>query len=360
MSRLSFYLTRQYLTQAMSLFAAVIFLVMINQALKLFDLITSKGQSIFTLFGQALLTTPPLSRAMFYICIGIGIARTLGSLQVSHELHTIHATRRIGGLWNSIFVTATIAALAVGLLAHWLEPLAYRSYADWTEQVAADLVGRTLEPNKFREVSPGLIVQIGGRLRDGTVTDFFADDTRQPGARRTYEARQAIISSDDEGLYLSLSDGRLQNQTEDGNLTEVAFADYKLGLEGLTQDSVSRSRIDEKTTWDFFQIAQTRPLDKYEFANVQGRFMEIPRVYVMCLLVAVLAGYPRGQRRGPVIPLEIFIVTIALADRIITDSSKILGVHGLSGVAFLFAISVGVMIWRGIERRLPRFGKAVS
>ena len=122
MSRLSIYLSRQYLASALSLFGAVAFLVWINQTLKLFDLVTAKGQSLLTLIGQSLLTTPPLSRAMLYICIGIGIARTLNALQVSRELHTIHATRRIGALWSSLFVTATVSALAVGLLAHWIEP----------------------------------------------------------------------------------------------------------------------------------------------------------------------------------------------------------------------------------------------
>lgn len=354
MSRLSFYLSRQYVAQAMSLFAAVAFLVWINQTLKLFELVTAKGQSLVTLLGQSVLITPPLSRAMLYICFGIGIARTLESLQISHELHTIHATRRIGALWHSFFFTATVAAVAVGLLAHWIEPLAHKVYGEWTEQVAADLVGRALTPHRFREVTPGFIVEIGGRLPDGTITDFFADDSRDPTSRKTYEARRATINSDDQGLYLALENGRIQYQSGDGSFTEVAYGSYQLGLESIAQDSVSRSQIDETTTYEFYLIAQQRELNPYELWNLEARWMEIPRMYAMCLLVAALAGFPRGRRGGPRVPLEIVIVVIALVDRILSDQMIMFDIKGLPGVVLLLAIAALVAVWRNLTRYLPR------
>ncbi len=354
MSRLSIYLSRQYFGHALSLFAAVVFLVWINQALRLFELVTAKGQSLITLLGQSLLTTPPLSRAMLYICVGIGIARTLNALAISHELHTIHATRRIGALWSSLFVTATVAALAVGLVAHWLEPTARKAYGDWTQQVAADLVSRALEPNRFREISPGFIVEISGRLPDGTVTDFFAHDSRNPDSRRTYEARRASINSDDEGLYLALEDGLIQNRSGDGDLTEVRFATYQIGLDSIAQTATRRDYIDETTTLEFLNIAQQRPLARYEVWNIQGRFMELPRMFAICLVAALLTGFPRGRQIGFKLPVEIVIVIIALLDRIITDQGKLFDIHGLSGVAFLLAVAGAVAATRVLAPHLPR------
>ena len=353
MSRLSIYLSRQYAGHALSLFAAMVFLVWINQALKLFELVTAKGQSLITLLGQSLLTTPPLSRAMFYICVGIGIARTLSALAVSHELHTIHATRRIGALWSSLIVTATAAALIVGLVAHWIEPAARKAYGDWTQQVAADLVSRALEPHRFREISPGFIVEISGRLPDGTVTDFFAHDYRDPVSRRTYEARRASINSDDNGLYLALEDGLIQNRVGDGPLTEVRFATYQIGLDSISQTSTRRDDIDETSTLEFLKIMQQRPLGQYEVWNIEGRFMEIPRMYAICLLAALLTGFPRGRQIGFKVPVEIVIVIVALLDRIITDQVKLFDIHGLSGVVFLLAISGAIAFSRAIARRLP-------
>lgn len=349
MSRLSIYLSRQYAGHALSLFAAVVFLVWINQTLKLFELVTAKGQSLITLLGQSALTTPPLSRAMLYICVGIGIARTLSALAVSHELHTIHATHRIGALWSSVIATATVASLAVGLVAHWLEPMARHAYGDWTQQVAADVVSRALEPHQFREISPGFIVEIGGRLPDGTVTDFFAHDSRDAASRRTYQARQASINSDDEGLYLALEEGLIQNRAGDGDLTEVRFATYQIGLDSISQAATQRDYIDETPTHDFLKIAQQRP----EIWNIQARFMELPRMYAICLLAALLTGFPRGRQFGFKLPVEIIIVIIALFDRIITDQVKLFDIHGLSGVTFLVAAGGCVAVTRLAASRLP-------
>ena len=358
MSRLALYLSRQYLAQGLFLFAAVVFLVWINQALRLFDLVTAKGQSLLTLLGQSFLTTPPLSRAMLHICIGIGIVRTLETLQSTRELHTIHATRRISALWQSILITATVSAMGVGLLAHWLEPMAYRSYADWAEQVAADLVGRALEPRQFREVTPGFIVEIGGRLPDGTLTDFFADDSRDANSRRTYEARRATINADDNGLYLSLEDGRIQYEAPGGSFTEVGFANYQLGLESIAVDGPRRSNIDETTTFEFHFIARDRTLGQYETWNLQGRWMELPLMFAMCFLAVAMAGFPRGGRKGPPVPMEIAIVIIALTDRIITDQVMLFNIKGLSGVVFLTLIAVAIMAGRAIAPHIPHRQRA--
>ncbi len=353
MSRLSIYLSRQYAAHGLSLFVAVVFLVWINQTLKLFDLVTAKGQSLLTLFGQSILTTPPLSRATLYICVGIGIARTLEALQASYELHTIHATRRTAALWSSLLVTATLAALAVGLVAHWLEPMARKAYGEWTQQIAADLVSRALEPNRFSEIAPGFVVEIGGRLPDGTVTDFFANDSRNPDSRRTYQARRASINSDDKGLYLALRDGQIQNQSGDGSLTEVAFASYQIGLDSIAQTEAHRDYIDETSTFDFMRIAATRALTSYEVWNLESRWMEIPRVYAMCLLAMLLTGFPRGRQSGFRVPVEIVIVIIALLDRILSDQFLLFDVKGLLGVVLLLAAAGAVATGRRVGRYLP-------
>lgn len=358
-SRLSNYLSRQYLASALSLFAAVAFLVWINQTLRLFELVTAKGQSPLTLMGQALLTTPPLSRAMLYICIGIGIARTLNALQVSRELHTIHATRRIGALWSSLFVTATAAALAAGLLAHWIEPVARASFGNWTEQVAADVVERVLEPHRFREITPGFVVQIGDRLPDGTIIDFFADDSRDPKSRKTYEARRASIHSDANGLYLSLEEGSIQNQV--GNsFTEVAFAAYQLGLDNLAEEAARRNKIDETTTYQFYLISQKRKLNDYQRWNIEARWMEIPRMYAMCLFVLSLTGFPRAGRSQFGVPVEIVVVVVALIDRIISDQVTVFNLKGLSGVVLLAGSALAIFGVRMLRPYLPRLRRRAT
>ena len=360
MSRLSLYLSRQYLTQGIALFSAVVFLVWISQALRLFDLVTEKGQSLMTLLGQSVLTTPPLSRAMLHICIGIGIVRTLETLQQTHELHTIHATRRVNALWSSILITSATIALAIGLLAHWIEPLSYRYYADWTEQVAADLVGRALEPHRFREVTPGFVVQIEGRLPDGTITGFFADDSRDAETRRTYEARRATINSDAEGLYLALEDGRIQYQAVDMSFTEVNFASYQIGLESIAQDAPHRNSIDEATTLDLLMLSQQRELSDYERSAVERRWMEIGLAFAIGLFAVAIAGFPRGRSTGPRLPNEVIIILVAFTGRIVTDQVLIFNITGMSGFVFVVGLALVVLVFRFAAPFLPRIRRRIA
>ena len=60
MARLSRYLLRLFWSEAMALFAVAAFLLFLIQCLRLFDLVSDKGQNVLTLIGQALLTMPGL------------------------------------------------------------------------------------------------------------------------------------------------------------------------------------------------------------------------------------------------------------------------------------------------------------
>lgn len=360
MSRLSRYLIRQYAAHGLALLGAVVFLVWITQALRLFDLITAKGQDLFTLAGQSLLTTPPLARATIYICIAIGIVRTLKAMQVSRELHSIHAGRRIGALWSSLIATALAGALAVGVVSHWAEPASRNAYNDWSARIAADLVGRTLEPHRFREITPDFVVEIGGRRSDGTITDFFAHDARDPEATKTYQARSATIASDKEGLYLALTDGVLQYYRSDGTFSEVRFAGYQLGLDKLAREATPRSQLEETTSLTLLADAQTRALSPVEIGELQSRSMESLRVLAMCLLVGAIAGFPTARRGRTYLPLEVTVVSLAMVDRVMTDFLPLPAVKGATGVLMLFAIGLVVMVWRLGNFHLPRFGKVAA
>src|SRR5690606_5121982 len=120
--------------------------------------------------------------------IGIGLARALRSLQMSQELHIIHSSRRTAALFGAITVYAVGGTLLVLLLTNIIEPGTRRAFNAWSASVAADLVGRTLTPHRFVEVTPGVTLVIGSRGSNGQLGNFFADDNRSPALRRTYQA----------------------------------------------------------------------------------------------------------------------------------------------------------------------------
>lgn len=319
MLRLTRYLTVQFYGQALSFLAVAVVLVWVTQTLRLFDLVTAKGQDLLTLLGQSVLTTPPLARAILFFCFAIGLARALKALQASRELHIIHAGRRVNALWAALLVFIMGGGLFVSALAHFIEPAAQRTYNRWSEEVAADLVGRALVPNRFTEAVPGMIVSIGGRRPDGTVTDFFAHDRRKSTRLRTYQADTALILFTEEGYELSLRDGSIQYLDAESGYTEIAFNRYELGLERLTAES-SDGGLNAMDTPSLLRLAQTSGMNPRIQKFLDDRFSELSRLIGVCVLIAGLASFPNARRGRTYFPLELAAVILCLADRVISTS----------------------------------------
>ena len=109
MKRLTAYLSRLFVTDALILFGVVCVLLWLVNCLRSFDVVAVKGQGLWTLAFQALLTMPPLVGAFFYVCVGIGLARALQALQANKELHIIHAGHGLRSLWAATAVVARAA-----------------------------------------------------------------------------------------------------------------------------------------------------------------------------------------------------------------------------------------------------------
>lgn len=316
MTRLGGYLLRLFSTGSLAFFAVAGFLIYVMQTLRLFDLVTAKGQDILTLFGQSALITPSFALQIIYICMAVGMARALRGLQTSHELHSIHSGGRVTALWQGALVFVLGGVVIVSSIAHWVEPAANRVYAQWSAEVTADLVGRSLNPHRFSEVVPGLIIVIGGRARDGTVKDFFADDHRNPDSQRTYVAKTAVIVSGPDGYNLALSDGAIQYLRPGGQFTEVNFAKYELALDRLVENTSNAAlRAQQSSLQILSEAGGFGGLDTEGRYVISQRFAEATRLAALCLLVFCLTAFPTGRRRASKLPLEVIIVVLALVDR---------------------------------------------
>ncbi len=359
MTKLSRYLAAQFTLQSLSLFFVATALVWITQALRLFDVVTAKGQDIFTLLGQASLTTPRLAMVIIYICMGIGLVRAMRSLQGSKELHTIHSTQRTSELYKSIGVFIFGGMIITSLITNWLEPWSNKVYAKWNEEIAADLVGRALNPNKFSEVVPDLVIVIGGRLPDGTIEDFFANDKRDKNTHRTYISKRANIIFDDEGYNISLIDGSMQFKKEDGQYSEISFNRYDLSLDKIDGKTKTSDFVNETNSLSLIKDG----LNKGQFSDkilheLNERFSEIPRILALCLLVASLTFFPHAKRGKTLFPIEITVLLIGLGERSISIIiSKILptGLYSSSIILIIIALLIFGSKLFAYNLKLPNF-----
>ena len=349
MKRLTAYLTRLFVTDAMILFGIVCFLLWLVNCLRSFDVVSVKGQGILTLAVQGLLTMPQLCIAFFYVCIGIGLARALSALQANRELHIIHTSHGLGSLWRATAMVAGIGVICVLALSNFVEPYANKRLNILTASVAADLISSTLKPQRFTQVTPGVVLLIGGRSGDGEITEFFADDRRDP-TRRTYVAESARVTTDGENYIVALRNGSLQYTEADGRFSEISFGTYDINVERLSQPIGAGDPIYETNSAEL--IAQAMLSGEWTeqlITQLGNRASEGLRVIGICLVVLAMSGFPSGRRSRFQIPLEAVVLLIAFGERGISAYSP-LGTG--TGAMLMIVIGGLALLWRARTRRV--------
>lgn len=349
MKRLTAYLSRLFVTDALILFGVVCVLLWLVNCLRSFDVVAVKGQGLWTLATQALLTLPPLVNAFFYVCVGIGLARALQSLQANRELHIIHASSGLRSLWAAVGVVAVAGALVILLISNVVEPAANRRLNLLSASIAADLVSATLKPNRFTQVTPGVILLIGGRSGDGEIQEFFADDRRDPATRRTYIADAARVSTDGENYIIQLRDGSLQYTEPSGRFSEVSFARYDINVGLLTQESYTSNPMLETNSFSLVGQALADGNWPPQLTRLLfTRMIEGLRVVGVCMMVLAIAGFPGGRRARFAIPLEAVVLLLAFTERGISAYSPF---GPSTGAALLILLSSAVLAQRTWPRR---------
>jgi lipopolysaccharide export system permease protein len=337
MNRLSTYLVRLFTRETAALLGVMLGLLFLVQCLRIFDVVVVQGQNLWTLVGQALLGMPPLVIVIAYVCMGIGLVRAFAGLQASQELHVIHANGQLHALVRALVVFGAAGAVIVLLISNFVEPWANRRLNDWAASVAADIVGRTLTPHRISQVVPGVTIVIGSREGAGNITDFFADDRRDPEMRRTYSAKTAKVASDKDGYVLQLNDGTLQYLSPDKGFSEISFKGYNIALSKLTEQLGNPDNLAERTSWDLVSnAAATGDWTPDVVRRLVNRTTEGLRAVAMVVFMAALLLLPHARRRRGWLPLELVPLMVAYADKTITGN--------IPGPPYLTVLSGSVLI----------------
>jgi len=356
MSHLSRYLVIRFAGGAFALYFLATFLVWLTQMLRLFDLVTEKGQSFFVLMGQSFLTTPPLSRQIIYICMGIGLARALAAMQSSKELHTIHISRRTKSIWSALAIYSAAGAILALFIANWAEPASRRSANEWSAQIAVDLLSKSLTPGRFTDISNGVVVRIESRAANGIINGFFADDQRGDNIRRTYRAERAEIVAGNDGFEISMKDGSLQVMGEDGEFSEINFARYDLAVDALFEPIVQTNPLIQRDTMNLIAQAQLdQGFSAPALAQIHLRMAEGLRVVSLVFLVGVFGAFPHGKRRNKFLPPDLVVLVIAFSERSLSNlaaTGNSLGFY--LGPLIMLTFAVIIFIWRMAPRSMSK------
>jgi lipopolysaccharide export system permease protein len=346
-TRLGSYLLRLFAAEAAALFGVALTIIYLAQTLRIVDAGTVRDRGFLTVLWQTVLALPSLAIAFLYLCLAVGLARALRALQASRELHIIHVGQQVPSLFRAILGYALIGTALVLFTSHIVTPAAKAASNAIEAKAAADLVGRSLVPNRFASLGQGVTVTVGGRGANGEINSFFADDRRDPATRRTYIADSALITRDEQGYVLQLANGTIQYRTLDGQFSEISFVRYDIALERLTGESDSDERGARTTPSLIAEALEEGNWPQESVRQVAERTADGFRVLALCLIVAAIGAFPTGRRREPWLPVEVTILGIVALERALTSYAPLeAGTRQVAGVAILIVVALVVLAWR--------------
>jgi lipopolysaccharide export system permease protein len=279
--------------------------IWITQALRGIDLMTSQGQTILTFLGITSLVIPALVLIIAPIALMIAISHTLNKLATDSEIIVMNAAGYSPFRLSRPFFYATcVVALMVAFIGAYLAPDGMRRIKQWDAEITADVLTNILQPGRFAQLDPNLIVRIRDRLPGGVLGGVFVDDRRDPNERVTIIADHGTVLKNESGSYLVLEDGNLERfEAGKRDPALVAFGRYAFDMSKFSNQGHDVTLgIRERYLWELMWPAEDDPmytqLSGQFRAELHDRFMAPVYPFAFAALTFAFLGSPRTTRQS--------------------------------------------------------------
>jgi lipopolysaccharide export system permease protein len=326
---------------ALGILTAVIWL---TQAMRDFDLMTTKGQSLIVFFHVTGLIIPSLLMVIAPIALFIAILFSLNKLNGDSEL-VVAAAAGLSPfqLFRPYAALIVAAALFSAFMSVWAMPASFRAMRDAISEVQSDFLTRIVRPGAFNILEPGLLFHYRDRGPGGALLGIFMLDTREEGQRNVYLAETGIASKLGDQNFLVLELGTIQRQDNGANTPAmIVFDSYALDLAhfGSHRDGAPL-RPRERATQDLLRLDTS---DWYVKAN-EGRFRAelherfIAPLYALSMgMIAFAAlGAPRTTRQNRGLTMAV-AVACTLGLRVAGFGVSAMVARESSAVPFAYAL----------------------
>ncbi len=224
-----FRIVRSSFLVALGVLTAVIW---ITQALKEFDLLTTKGQTLLVFLGVTALGLPALVMVIAPIALFIAVLYTLNKLNGDSELIVMSAAGVSPmRLLKPFAILTVLVTLLVGGMSLYAMPWSFRELRDLVMKIRADFITHVVREGTFTTLDQGFIFHYRERGPDGSLHGILMEDRRDPDHISSYVADSGQTWSSDDNNYLVLNDGSVQrHQPGSKDAAIVAFQRYALDL----------------------------------------------------------------------------------------------------------------------------------
>ena len=360
MTLLERYIFKRAFTTAAGALVSLVLIVWIVQALSRIDIVKTSASAAGNIFWIALMLLPNLFGGVVPFAIMIGAIQALNALNSDSERAVISASGASPAVVTKpILLLGCIGGALMLLISHVVGPAASSAFQGGIRSINADTITLFLQPGRFEQVQPGLVLSIES-VNGSTVQGLVIGDTRDPETDLTYFAREAkIVDQDGESLLL-LYDGQLHRRSvKDGAVSVIEFQTYAFDLAALRPATGSDwIRASERGTGELLDPRQPDLRSAREKLSATGeladRFTSWLYAIAFSLWAVVVAGHPSTNRQGtgPAMALGL-IGSLGLKAMGFVALSQI-GANPI-WILFCFALPLGaiafdaVLIWRNFD-----------
>jgi lipopolysaccharide export system permease protein len=249
MTRIERYIFRTATLSFLAGLFALTAVIWVTQALRQFDLLTSKGQTILIFFTMTGLTLPSLLAIIAPVALFAGVVYCLNKLNGDSELVVMSASGiSPARLLRPFIVLFSLVFALVAILYLEVMPWSFDAIQQLTSQIHADFITNFARPGAFNELEWGFVFHYRQRGPDGSLNGVFMQDRRDPARITTYIAERGQTVERTGATYLVLSKGSYQRPQSAGDSAIVTFDDYTIDLSQFIARAEASKRPRERTT----------------------------------------------------------------------------------------------------------------
>ncbi len=274
--------------------------IWLTQALREFNLLTLKGQSLLIFLSVTGLAIPSLIMVIAPIALFVAIMYALNRLNGDSELIVMSAAGLSPArLMRPFAVLAFCTTLMIGFMSLYAVPWGFRALRDLITQVRADFITRIVREGTFTTLEQGFVFHYRERGRDGSLNGIFIQDRRDPDHIMTYLAERGATQQVGDEAYLVLEDGSLQREdAKSTNAAIVMFKSYKIDLTQFGSNAGAVPyRPRERSTRELLRLDTKDAYVKAQLGHFRSELVDrfVSPLYALAFAMIALAALAEAK-----------------------------------------------------------------
>ena len=197
----------------------------IGRSVSLFDRLIRGGHPVMVFLEFTALTLPSLIRTVTPVAVISAALYVFNRLRRDSELTVLLATGTSPWrLARPVLYFGLVVATIMGLITIVLRPASIQQLKIRETELAQDVTAQFLNVGQFMHPLEGVTFYVGSLEDDGAMRGIFLSDRRESDANYTYTAHEAYPARTNDGVFLEMAKGLVQQHKPRSNsLVTVQF-----------------------------------------------------------------------------------------------------------------------------------------